>query len=251
MADYEETFFGGIAGLTRVWQKRRTPLSYGPGESLPPLDVDLDRLASTYVADDPPDRTDDQSTYANRWGDLRGQLKGCTELAFLNSLLIVNLRKRDWPAHAPALFHRLWREKHRQLIDELTGRWLISSIITFADHGETEADRRVGQSLNILFSLMKLYESERLYSGRNASTPFRTEDRKAGSLPLDMDPFSLMKGDLEPNFLAPILKEARAAPTAGELAKHLLELINLDDRTLFRRFALMRADISFGPADAD
>ena len=246
MADYEETFFGGIGGLTRVWQKRRAPLRYGEGDSLPPLDVDLAALASTYVEDDPAPLKDKDGSFRTRWSDLRGELKGCTELAFLNSLVIVNLRKREFPDHAPALFHRIWREHGQQLIDELTGRWLISSMITFADHGETEADRRVAQSLNILFSLMKLYESERLYSGLTADKPFRPEDRRVSTLPLDMEPFSLMRGDLEPNLLAPILVDARAAPTAGPLAKQLLDLLNRDDRTMFRRFALMRADIAFG-----
>lgn len=51
------------------------------------------------------------------------------------------------------------------MFEHLDPRWLVSAITTFGDHGSTEVQRRVGQSMTVLFGAMKLYESERRYSG--------------------------------------------------------------------------------------
>lgn len=240
MPDYDKTFPEGMHRLVPEWQKRRRPLLYAEGQTLPPLDVDLDALQNSHVPSEVPDLDEATSSFERKAYGLRSELQGCSELAYLNAILIVNLRKREWPEHAPALFHRLWMEKGDALLDELSGRWLISSMITFAEHGPTDADRRVGQSLNMLFSIMKLYEAERQYSGLRADEPFMLENRVVSPLPMGMPQFSLLDGDLEVNLLGPIAFEARQATVAGPLAKHLLKLINLDDSNIFRRMADMR-----------
>jgi len=135
---------------------------------------------------------------------------------------------------------RLWAEQEDWLLDHLPTRWLISAIITFADHGQTEADRKLAQSFNILFSLMKIYESERAFSGLSSQKPFKIKDRNKAPLPLGMKDFSVLKGDLEAHLLAPLWRDSKNAPATGRLARHLLTILNHDDGTVFRRFALMR-----------
>ena len=223
-----------------LWMSRRRRMSFGPGEALPPPEVDLAALMATPVTESPPKPAGPMSLHGEKLHAIRAQMAGLSELAVLNAILISHLRKTGYPRHAPALFRRIWVEHGAALAAELNGRWLISSIITFADHGETEAQRRIGLSMNVLFSLMKLYEYERLHSGAAADLPFpirRTYDKP---LPLDMPGFALLGGGLDINLLAQLWTEARNEPVAGALACHLLQRLNADPRNLFRRLGLMR-----------
>lgn len=239
-----ESHPGGIASLADQWMRRRAPFAFVRGERLPAADVDLAAMRGQIVTRPPDPRPGmPQTRYSERLRGARKEFAGRSALCLLNALVIMNLRKSSYPPRAPQLFLRLWREEADTLLAELDGRWLISSIITFADHGETEADRRIGQSLNILFSLMKLYEAERLYSGLQAYEPFDATRRTTGSLPMGMPNFAIRTGDLEANLLVPLLHEAEAAPAAGRLATHLLDRLNRDPRGLFRRLALMRATL--------
>ena len=240
MADGDETFEGGVISTFEQYLKRRAPFRFARWEELPPADADLESIARRIVTPIPDPLPKGHTRYGQRMLEASQEFAGQSELLMLNALLIMNLRKSGWPDRAPVLFNRLWAEQGRFLMERLNGRWLISSIITFGDHGTTEADRRVGRSMGMLFSLMKLYESERLYSGRNSDAPFARSERLTSSLPLDMQAYSLMRGDLEANLLAPLLTEAGEAPVAGPLAELLLDRLNRDPRTLFRRLKKMR-----------
>lgn len=240
MADGEETFPGGVITLFDRYLLRRGPFKFAPWEELPSADVALDEIEARTVAAIPDPLPSGHTRYGQRQQEIAAEFLGRSELLMLNALLIMNLRKSAWPERAPVLFRRIWTEKADRLMADLNGRWLISSLITFADHGETEADRRVGRSLGLFFSLTKLYEAERLFSGRACDRPFEKSDRVLAPLPMEMEPFSLMSGDLEAHLLAPLLAEAAEAPVAGPLAEHLLDRLNRDPRSLFRRLKLMR-----------
>lgn len=228
--------------LIMTWKRRRAPMAFAEGEGLPPLDVDLDALMEARIPDVAPPLPGRMSKHGMKLHKLRAELAGKPELAALNAILIAHLRKKSAVAQAPALFRRIWQEKGAALMPELPGRWLISSIITFADHGETEAQRRIGQSLNILFSLMKLYEAERLMTGGDPQLAAPLRSARKARLPLGMPSFALLDGGLDINLLAPLWQDARSEPVAGPLACHLLDRLNRDPGTLFRRIALMRAD---------
>lgn len=236
----QETFPKNMAGLIGQARKRRARLLFAAGEGLPPLDADLDELARARVPAMQPDLPPGHSSFARKYHELATEFAGASQLALTNALLIANLRKRSFPGQAPALFRRIWTEEARLLLAELPSRWLVSSLITFADHGETEADRRIGQSLGMLFSLMKLYEAERQFSGLEASRPFSLVGRKISPLPLDMRPFGLIGGDLEAHLFRPLILEAAKAPVAGPLAEELLARLNRDPGNIFRRLKLMR-----------
>lgn len=236
----EVSYPGGAEAMISHWEARRAPLNCHPGEALPALDVDLAALAAQRLPETQPDLATPASGFAIKRHGLAVELAGRSELALLNALLIAHLRKRQFPRQAPALFLRIWAEHPAGLIAELPMRWLISSAITFADHGASEADRRVGQSINLLFSLMKLYESERQYSGVPPAVAHRLRARVKAPLPMGMPEFALLTGGLDINLLAPIWRDAQSAPVLAPLACHLLEALNRDPGTLFRRLQSMR-----------
>ena len=230
--------------LIATWNIRRRALSFAEGETLPPLDVDLKALLTAKVPSDEPEPAPrPASGNATKRHEIRRELAGFSELAALNALLIAHLRKKRFPRHAPRLFRRIWQEEPDALLAELPPRWLISSVITFGDHGWNEGQRRVGLSMNMLFSLMKLFEFERLYSGLppDRAHPIRRTPRTA--LPMDMPSFSLLSGGLDINLLAQIWGMAKEEPVAGRIACHLLQQLNEDPRSLFRRIGLMRDDL--------
>jgi hypothetical protein len=242
--------------LIALWMARRKRMAFGEGEGLPPVDVPLHPLLEARIPAHEPEPEGPLSLHGQKLRAMRVELAGKPELAALNAILIAHLRKRQFPKEAPILFRRIWAETGPALMQELPGRWLISSIITFGDHGETEAQRRIGLSMNVLFSLMKLYEYERFHSGAWPETahPVRRTGRR--QLPLDMPGFALLGGGLDVNLLAQLWHEARDEPVAGALACHLLQRLNADPRNLFRRIGLMRAakhmeqmDAASDPAD--
>jgi len=240
--DPMETYPDAPDSLIGIWRQRRRRLKLAARDWFPPADLDLAPLLATRIPETIPALEGPQTLHAKKLHQMRVELAGQPELAAVNAILIAHLRKQRQPAHAPALFRRIWAEAGPALMPDLPGRWLISSVITFGDHGETEAQRRVGLSINLLFSLMKLYEFERLHSGVDPATPFPIRRIRQRRLPLDMPHFNLGSGGLDFNLLAPIWAEARAVPVVGPMACHLLQRLNADPGNLFRRIGIMRAD---------
>ena len=240
--DPMETYPDAPDSLIGIWRQRRRRLKLAARDWFPPADLDLAPLLATRIPETIPPLEGPQTLHAKKLHQMRVDLAGQPELAAVNAILIAHLRKQRQPAHAPALFRRIWAEAGPALMPDLPGRWLISSVITFGDHGETEAQRRVGLSINLLFSLMKLYEFERLHSGVDPATPFPIRRIRQRRLPLDMPHFNLGSGGLDINLLAPIWAEARAVPVVGPMACHLLQRLNADPGNLFRRIGIMRAD---------
>lgn len=236
-----ETYPGAPQSLIDVWNQRRLRLRLSVRDTFPPLDVDLQALLDARIPDSIPPLEGRQTLHAKKLHQMRVELGGLPELAAVNAILIAHLRKRRFPSHTPALFRRIWTEAGPQLMPHLPGRWLISSAITFGDFGETEAQRRVGLSVNILFSLMKLYEFERFHSGLPAETAFPNRNVRRRRLPLAMPHFHIASGGLDINLLAQIWNEAQRVPVVGPLACHLLQKLNEDPGNLFRRIGKMRA----------
>ncbi|MBT9382511.1 glycosyltransferase family 2 protein [Pseudooceanicola sp. CBS1P-1] len=239
-----DSTYGGFDSLLARMEARQDPLSFDPGEALPPLDLDLAPLRSRRVA--APDGPAPRSGHGRKAHELAGEFAGAPELCHLHGLLIAHLRRRAQPPQAAPLFLRLWREEADVLLARLSPRWLVSAVTTFADHGATEAQRRSGLALSVLFGTMKLYESERLHSGLVPEAPF-PGPRKRRRLPLDMAPYALKSGGLDVNLLGRLWQEAGADPGIAPLARHLLALLDGDPRTVFRRLALMRGELTPPP----
>ncbi len=237
------TYEGGFDAVVARMEARQEPLSFSKGEALPPLDIDFAPLKTKLVqALDPKDipRARDQSGNTRKSIELNAEFVGVPELCKLHGLLIAHLRKSEQPTHTMALFTRLWAEEADFLFAHLDPRWLVSAITTFGDHGTTEVQRRLGQSMTVLFSTMKLYESERLYSGFAPEKEFKLKRLVQRKLPLNMDRYALVSGGLDVNMLARLWVDAKEDAIIAPLVHQLLNLLNADPGTVFRRFVTLR-----------
>ena len=237
------TYPGGFPAILTQMEGRRGAVDHGPGEGLPPLDLDLAPLCTRIVQDpetDLAEATQSRTGYARKRRALRAEFTGLSELACLNALLIAHLRKREQPPQTAPLFRRLWAEQSDHLLGQLNPRWLVSSITTFGDHPANAVQRSVGLSLTVLFGMMKLYESERVFSGLTPDRAFALDSKVKARLPMEMDAYSITNGGLDVNLLGRLWVEAGEDATVAPLARHLLDMLIRDDRALFRRLATMR-----------
>ncbi|MCH2164627.1 MAG: glycosyltransferase family 2 protein [Marinovum sp.] len=244
--DTPPTYPGGIEAVLAQMEGRLDPLNFAEGEALPPLDADLVEMTQSRVPsaqEDPLRAIRAQSSNHRKFLSLRTELAGRSELAVLHGLLVAHLRKSAQPPHTAALFQRLWAEQSDHLLEELNPRWQVSAITTFGDHGMTTTQRRVGATLSVLFNTMKLYETERRYSGFRADRPFSLDTHGTGPLPLQMDGFSIKSGGLDINMLGRLWKDAEDDEVIQPLAHALLDQLIHDPRTIFRRLRTMRARI--------
>lgn len=241
MSEDDLTFPGGLPDMLDSYENRRSPFEFGL-ETLPPLDADLASMVQQIVPESATvlPEPDLRTSWNRKRAKIATEFVGNSELAFLNAQLVSNLRKRSYPRHAPALFCRLWGEHPDHLISALTLRWLVSSVQTFAIHGQTSTQREIGQALRMLFGMMKLYEFERLFSGVAPDTPHRMRGKSEASLPYEMKSFSLEKGGLDVNLIAPIWTKALQDTTIAPLVDHLMTELNKDPGSVFRRLKLMR-----------
>ncbi|WP_127112413.1 hypothetical protein [Shimia sediminis] len=247
MSSEDLTYPSGLQELSERHNSRRKPFDFGE-ESLPALDIDLTGLRDRIVPASATTRQKGEPLRGTHWMRKRRKIAeefvGNSELAYLNALLISNLRKTDAPPQTAPLFLRLWAEEHEHLIAALDLRWKVSSIMTFADHGATDVQRQVGQAMRMLFAMMKLYEFERLYSGFKPRKLFGLGNRKRAALPMQMEKFSLTNGGLDANTLAPVWELALTDRGIAPLANHLFEELNRDDGTIFRRLRRMRDELT-------
>lgn len=233
---------GGIEAVIAQYEARRAPMEPEDGFALPAPDIDLGPLTHARVTppgEDPRHAPPFRSALQRKWFQIREELTGASELAALNALLIAHLRKRSAPEGAAALFQRLWAEQGAHLLEELDPRWLVSSVTTFGDHGATPVQRSVGLALTVLFGMMKLYETERLYSGTAPDKPFALDRKAPGALPMQMNSYSLVNGGLDVNLLARLWQEAEGDAVIRPLAHDLLDRLIHDPQTLFRRLRVM------------
>lgn len=243
MSSDDLTYSGGLKALQQRYNSRREPFAFYK-ENLPALDVSLQDLAQATVTETATSLQEGEPKKYSSWAHKRRAIAvefvGNSQLAFLNAMLISNLRKSDAPNQAAPLFLRLWDEQHAHLIDRLDLRWLVSSVMTFADHGGTDIQRQVGQAMRMLFGLMKFYEFERLFSGLEPETAYNLDHKSKANLPLQMEPFALRSGGLDINILTPVWELALTDPGIAPLVNHLMERLNQDPGTVFRRIKHMR-----------
>ena len=177
--------------------------------------------------------------FAARSRNLARAFAGRPRLHLVHAQCVTLLRRRDPPEGTAALFHRLWTDHGDALAADLPLRWLISAATTFADHGPTAAERQAGEGLSTLFAMLKLAETERLFSGYAPETPFRP-GRSQSPLPMEMQPFAIHGGDLDRTLLTRIWRAGTSAPATDALTRRLLSDLMDEPRGLFARLAAMR-----------
>ncbi len=152
---------------------------------------------------------------------------------------ITLLRRRNPPKDTAAIFCDIWIDHGAELSQNLSYRWLISAATTFADHGATPAQRQAGEGLSTLFGMLKLTESERLFSGRASDTPF-LPGKANSSLPLHLSPFAIHGGDLDRTMITRIWRAGHNDPAINHLTHRLLSDLISESRGIFARIRAMR-----------
>ncbi|MEX3016251.1 hypothetical protein [Gymnodinialimonas hymeniacidonis] len=210
------------------------------GDAVPAADSDLAALLhETVPPADGPKEPAPASDFAAKSHNLARAFAGQPALLLLNARLIALLRRRNPPAHIPGLFARLWAAHADDLADLHDARWLISSCRTLAEYGPTEVSRITGAELAMLADMMKLYESERLFSGTAPEDLFGGK-RTPARLPLDLDAFAVGSGDLDRSVATRIWKRASGDRVAEALVSRLIPDILGDPRGVFLRLRRMR-----------
>lgn len=206
-----------------------------PDDVLPPVTTDLDVLLQELMPKNvaPPNlnRTD-----MNHQSVILGyHLRGKSKLCHLNGLTISYLR-RDTPHtdKARGLFHRIWREKGPFIINELSTRWLISTLQTFMDHGQNEAQRSIGTAGYFYANMMKIYEGERAIEGLEQNASYEHTEHRTKNYFRGLDRYNLGGTDLMLNTNALALEVAQRDAVAGLVLEEFLVRVKCSENVFSR-----------------
>jgi len=204
-----------------------------------------ERLNDPVTAPDGPEEEAGFDDFAARSRNLARVFAGAPRLHLVHAQCVTLLRRRDPPEGIAALFRALWTDHGAALATGLPTRWLISAATTFADHGDTSSQRQAGEGLSTLFAMLKLTETERLFSGTPPDTPFRPGRVKA-PLPMRMQPYAIHGGDLDRALITRIWRAGMSDPATAPLTRRLLRDLMGDPRNVFARLSRMRARSNTG-----
>ncbi len=133
-------------------------------DCLPEVSPELLRSLTlvTVAAPTEPDRKLRRQNITDQRILLQKRFAGRSELLMLHALCISYLRRTtQLEEKASRIFHMMWEFEKDFLIENLTGRWIISALQTFHNHGQTEGDRMAGAAGFLYGNLIKIYETER------------------------------------------------------------------------------------------
>lgn len=162
-----ETGAIGALALPGLFERAKSRIS--PQESvdlLPDELCDLGGFLARRLPEAVPEPSLSRRSMVDQSAILDYQFRGQSELSKLNALLISYLRRDT--AHtrkARNLFHRIWNEYGAHIVNELSARWLISTLQTFLDHGVNEHQKLIGGCGYFYANMMKIYEGERAIEG--------------------------------------------------------------------------------------
>jgi hypothetical protein len=215
---------------------------------LPAADVDLKALATQIIEptpDVPPQLgRRDLKVHARR---LRHRAVGKTELFYLNSLCIAYLRRlTPHSDKARDLFFRIWREQGEELLKELSPRWMISTLQTFYDHGETADQRLIGMTGFLYGNMVKIYEAERCMIGLPSDAAYQAAGASANEMGVPgLYGFIIGEVDIFVNVNSLVCDVALRDPMTGTILLRLLDAVRTGE-TVFSRSSAAR--VSFGKA---
>lgn len=215
-----------LAGWALPMLKQRAIDRISPQEIddiLPSKNVDLTAYLFDILPMDVQPPTVSRTNINNQSLILDYHLRGKSRLAKLNALTISYLRRDTYYTDkAQHLFHRIWREQGPLLVNELTTRWLISTLQTFLDHGENEAQRMIGASGHFYANMMKIYEGERAIEGREQNAVYENTCPKTPNKFNGLDRYNVGGTDLLLNTNALALDLAMRDDVAGLILFELL-----------------------------
>lgn len=190
---------------------------------LPNRDANLISMASEIIPSDvefpsvPRYKMEDQSRI------LEYHLRGKSRLAHLNALVISYLRRDTRHSQkACYLFHRIWEEMGVTIVNELSTRWLISTLQTFLDHGKNEHQRLIGGVGYFYANMMKIYEGERAIEGLDQDAIYEDTCPKTRNKFRGLDRYNVGGTDLMLNTNALALEISGRDDVAGLVFQEFL-----------------------------
>lgn len=112
---------------------------------------------------------------------LQKTFAGRPEILLWHSMAVSYLRRNtSHTDKAKQLFFKIWDEQGTWMASNLNGRWLISALQTFADHGRNGTERQCGSVGFVYGNLIKIYECEIASAYRRTETPLPF---RSGSVP--------------------------------------------------------------------
>ena len=131
-------------------------------------------------------------------------------------------------------FSTMWQREYVNLLAFLPTRWLISSLQTFLDHGESADQRLVGGSGYFFANTMKAYEAERAFVGLDADSVYANTTPSAKTGGVGLDRFDLGRSDLMVNTLAMLYELSLRDEPSGRVVRELLIRVR-SGHTVFSR----------------
>lgn len=216
---------------------------------LPAETVDLDALATARLPREVETIEASRADIRDQSRILEYHLRGKSRLNHLNALCISYLRRdTEHTAKARVLFHRIWREKAVLLVNELSTRWLISTLQTFLDHGLNEAQRSIGTAGYFYANLMKIYEGERAIEGLAQDAAYAGHEPETKNRFRGLDRYKVGGSDLMLNTNALALEIAYRDPVAGLVLQEFLLRVKASE-TVFSRHDRTRHEQNINVAD--
>lgn len=201
--------------------------------------ADFTVTAGPYIKPDVRDRRPIVDLWSKRL-ELSQLFEGQSDLLVVHGLCVASMRRDSPPMETIELFHRLWCDYRKQLLDGLNMRWLISAAVTFGDHGQNTTQLKVGSSLEMLFGLYKLYECERIHAGNAPEHPAPYKVDATLKLPFGLPRYAIAGGDLDQQLLGKLYLDACDDPVMEDLCHHLLNRLISTDKSIFARFRILR-----------
>lgn len=215
---------------------------------LPEAAFDIDAAYEDRVPDTPGSpNAAHRRDFADHATNLRARLAGHREIEYLNALAISYLRRRTVHVDsAKTIFFRIWDEKGADLAKDLNTRWLISTLMTFADYGRSEDERTCGALGYLYGALLVASETERSYwpDGSAPELSQATADTERFGLK-GAFPFELGENNHLINLNAFVYGYALRPSVPGPLLERLMMRVRYSD-TFFSRFDAARHALKLG-----
>ncbi|WP_083101080.1 hypothetical protein [Pseudophaeobacter leonis] len=191
--------------------------------TLPEVSVDLSALASDTLPSDVTLPDIPRARMEDQFRILEYHLRGHSKLAHLNAMTISYLRRdTEHTELARNLFHRIWDETGALLVNELSTRWLISTLQTFMDHGKNEHQRLIGGTGYFYANMIKIYEGERSIEAREQDAIYEHTSPQTLNKFRGLDRFSVGGTDLMLNTNALLLEISYRDEVAGLVLQEFL-----------------------------
>ena len=108
---------------------------------------------------------------------MRDEFTGQPEIHFYHAALIVKIRREIDLTESLQAFRALWNAEGLFLIKILSGRWIISALDSFADHGEPH-ERGNAMAIATFFNMLKLADTEYQLCGQPAYEASHLDDNR-------------------------------------------------------------------------